>query len=192
MTLKKCSLLSLFMLFIFLCGCTGYREIDRGYLVTAIGFSSQNGKANIYIEALSSSDVIDKPSERVVLTGEGINFEKAFENLKTYLVKPLYFEQLGTAVFENGDVTGLEFLRKLPNINPGIYLVSTDDIKTLFENEAINGTLGYDAITLIKTQQSGSAKVTNRLYLSQKENFTLPIVNFSDEKLTLINSGDKK
>ncbi len=169
-----------------LSGCN-YREIDRGYLVTAIGIASENASAKIYIEAISSSEVSEKPAERVVLTGEGKNFKSAFTNLKATLVKPLYFEQIGSAIVNtdlNNDI--VDFLKGISNINYGIYLIKTDDINALFNADTQNGVLGYDVIGLVKT----NIKVSNQLFQIKRKDFYLPTVNINNENLILTSAGE--
>lgn len=174
-----------------LCGCMGYREIDRGYMVTAIGFGVDNGNTTIYIEALSTADVSDKNQERTVLTSSGADKEQAYANLISTLVKPLYFEQLGAAVFENETEPDLSFLTGFTDINLGIYIVITNDIKTLFENKTPSGVLGYDIITLIKTREKGREKrIFNQLYKSKDDKFNIPTVNMVDGNLILKQAED--
>lgn len=169
-------------LFLLLCGCTA-REIDRGYLVNSVGFSTKNGDTTIYIEAISSPDTLDNPSERVVLTSSGVSVQNAFDNLKKTLVKPLYFEQLGTIVFEKQiNDSAVNFLKSLPDVNYGIYLVKTDDINSLFAASTPNGILGYDIIGLLKTNKEND----NRLYRIGHKDFSLPTVNFENEELQII------
>lgn len=165
-----------------LCGCAGYREIDRGYLVTAIGFSTDEDKATVFIEALSSSNK-DKPSERVVLSGSGKDVSDAYKILKEGLVKPLYFEQTGTAFFEN---TSFKVLEEIPDINLDIYLVKTQDAKAIFENNTADSVMGYDIITLIKTQEKErKIKISTQLYRAKNGDFDFPIVNFADGALKI-------
>ncbi len=186
--MKKILLVLLPFFIIIISGCS-YREIDRGYLATAIGFETKNNKTILYIEAISSSDTMDKSSERVVLVGEGAGVDAAYDNLKISLVKPLYFEQLGTAVFEGNTVDeGIRFLQNIPDVNYGIYTVRTDDIDALFNAETPNGVLGYDIIGLIKTNN----KINNQLFRINHNDFDMPVVNFTDEKLSFENSGERK
>lgn len=184
--MKKIGLVISLVLITTLCGCNGYREIDRGYIVTAMGFGKTNGTTDIFVEALSSSDVSDQKSERVVLKGSGHDEKEAYKSLKTSIVKPLYFEQMGTIVFENTIAPDIEFLKEIAGSNFGIFLVKTDDVKTLFEIDTPNGVLGYDVIALIKTtaKESGE-RITNQLYRVQSGKTPLPSVNFIDDTLTL-------
>lgn len=186
---KLCFVIALSLIFA-LCGCTGYREINRGYLVTAIGFLKEDGQASILIEAISSSDVLDEKSERVVLTDSGENVKAAYNNLKASLVKPLYFEQLGTVVFENGETDDVEFLNEIPNLNFGIYVVQTDDVKALFEHNTSNGAIGYDIIGLIKNHnKENDNKILTQFY-KVKQNPRLPTVNFTGGRLVIVNEDE--
>ncbi len=170
-----------------LTGC-GYREIDRGYLVTAMGFTEENQNTKIYIEAISSPDVSDTPPERVVLKATGIDLENAFENLKHSLVKPLYFEQMGAVVVSDPlNHKTISFLKNIPNINYGIFVVSTDDINSLFEAQTPSGVLGYDIVGLVKT----NTKNLNQFYQINRKDFLLPRVNFTDDRLILSGEEDK-
>ena len=177
-----------------LCGCTGYREIDRGYIVTAIGVSQKEGKINLFVEAISSSDVVDKPSERVVLHSTGDNINTAFKSLKESLVKPLYFEQTGAVIVENSvaDKSKKELLdlcKKHSAIGLGVYIVSTDNLNSLFEFDSPNGILGYDVIGLIDNYEKNSGKkLFNRLFEIKRQDFladNLPVVSVIDNRLKL-------
>lgn len=172
---------------ILLCGCTDYREIERGYLVSAIGISKSDKGAQIYLEAQTTA-LADKTLEKVVLTDQGSSISNAFENLKSHLVKPLYFEQLAVAVFDKSlNLEDLNFLTNLLNTNYGIYIIKTEDIKTLFEYDSKSKTLGYDIITLIKNfEKEQNTKTHSRLFEVLKYKNAPSTVNIYDEKLTLV------
>ena len=192
--MKKIILLAVVLSLLLLCGCTGYREIDRGYIVTAIGVSQKEGKINLFVEAISSSDVVDKPSERVVLHSTGDNINTAFKNLKESLVKPLYFEQTGTVIVEKsvnnvGKKELLDLCKKHSAIGLGVYIVSTDELNSLFEINSPNGILGYDVIGLIDNyEKSTNKKLFNRLFEIKRQGFlanNLPVVSVIDNRLKL-------
>lgn len=192
--MKKIILLAVVLSLLLLCGCTGYREIDRGYIVTAIGVSQKEGKINLFVEAISSSDVVDKPSERVVLHSTGDNINTAFKNLKESLVKPLYFEQTGAVIVENSVADKskkalLALCKKHSAIGLGVYIVSTDELNSLFEINSPNGILGYDVIGLIDNYEKNSGKkLFNRLFEIKRQDFlanNLPVVSVIDNRLKL-------
>lgn len=194
--MKKLALVLIILPLILLCGCTGYREIDRGYLASAIGISAEKGETTVYIEAASSSDVADKPSERVVLIGKGDNIQSAYKNLTSTLVKPIYFEQLGTAVFDaasdyNAHYEWLTFLKNREGTNLGMYIVKADDLKALFEFESPNGVLGYDIMGLIKMHEKENGTVaSNRFYQLMRTETNLPQITLDDDKLILNSLGE--
>lgn len=167
-------------------GCMGYREIDKGYFVTAIGFLNQADSVDIFIEAISSSDLIKQDTKRVVLHEKGRNIKQAYDNLTKSLEKPLYYEQVGTIIFQNDITNVLNYFKNSDNTYYGLYVVKTDDVKTLFENDTVNGVLGYDIISLIKTQQKSTrVKVAAQLYEVIYTDKTIPNVNFINGKLTV-------
>ena len=192
--MKRIILLAVVLSLLLLCGCTGYREIDRGYIVTAIGVSQKEGKINLFVEAISSSDVVDKPSERVVLHSTGDNINTSFKSLKESLVKPLYFEQTGTVIVEKsvnnvGKKELLDLCKKHSDIGLGVYIVSTDELNSLFEINSPNGILGYDVIGLIDNYEKNSGKkLFNRLFEIKRQDFlanNLPVVSVIDNRLKL-------
>lgn len=169
---------------IVLCGCTGYREIERGYFVTAIALCDKGEKVEIVIEALASSDVLEEKDKKVVVRGGGDSVQTAFENLKNSLVKPLYFEHLGAAIFEKSLIDAIEFLKNIPNVNYGTYILKTDDSKALLEGDTPNGVLGYDIVSLIKAREDEKPyEFKNRLYNASEQK--IPTINFKDGKLQL-------
>ena len=185
--MRKVCFLFLTVFLILLCGCTGYREIDRGYLVTCMGISKTGEEYSIFLEVLSSSDVSDKPSEKQVLTSVGNSLYSSFEGLETQLTKPLYFDQLGSVIFDNSlNEESIEFLKNITNINYGVYLVKSDKINALFTFESPNGVLGYDIIGLIKNHNKKSDKrISNQFFKVTKPSARLPIITISNDRLTL-------
>ena len=178
--MKKTILLFAVCLLYLTCGCD-YREIDRGYLVTAIGFSQKDNKTQIYVEALSS-DINNQDSKREVLVGEGKTENDALNDLKSQLVKPLYFEQMGVVAVEKDiDFDYLEFLQNIPNLNYGVYLIKTKDVAALFAANTPSGILGYDVIGLLKTDN----KDQNQLYRINQKTFKWYEINFTNQKLQL-------
>lgn len=174
-----------------LSGCTGYREIDRGYFVTAIAFSKKDTSTTVYIEALSSSDITEEKDKKILLKGIGKNVGEAFDNLKNSLIKPLYFEHLGVAIFEDVSYNDISFLENISDINNDLYIVKTDDANALLKNDTFGGTIGYDIVSLIKHKEKEiGKKFSNRLYNIQ--NTTAPNVNFSLGKLVLTLQGEQK
>lgn len=196
--MKKSALLITVISLILLCGCTGYREINRGYTVTAMGFIEKDGNFNIIIETMSSSDVTDKPPEKIVLSGSGVTLEAAFGNLKSQLIKPLYFEQLGTIVLDS-DLNQLQqdeimdFFENLQSVSWGIYIVQSSDINALFDTETPGGILGYDIIGLVKNfENQGGSELSNQFYQLRRAPSALPVVDIADNQLIFKTQGEQK
>ena len=178
----KKSILLVFLFCFLLSGCTGYREIERGYFVTAIAFSKSGESVSVLVEALFSSDVTNEKSERVVLKCVGNSEKDAFESLENTLVKPLYLEHLGAILLENELAENIVFLKQINGINGGAYVVKTSDATALFKNDSPSGILGYDIVNLIKKQnKKNSTKIT----LYNADNPRLPTVDFKEETFIL-------
>lgn len=190
--MKKAAVILTVILLGLMCGCTGYREIDRGYLATAIAFSSNGEKIDIIIEALSSSYSPDTPPDTQILTASGDTANQAFNLLKSQLVKPVYFEQLGTVVLdlnlsdtEKQDI--MRFLKSLQRISLGVCFVNTADADALFKADTPNGILGYDIVGLIKNfEKENGKKILNRFYQIEKGDGVLPLVNTNEKQLSII------
>lgn len=189
--MKRLAFILIILSLVLLSGCNGYREIDRGYLATAVGISESGGKVCIYIEAVSSQGFTDKSSQRVVLLGKDDDIYSAYKNLTQSLVKPVYFEQLGAVVFDINLSTelvenGLKLLDGLDGTNLGIYLVKTNNVPKLFEVKQEGGILGYDIIGLIKIhEKEKGVTLSNQLYQFRRNTHTLPLVTVDEDKLIL-------
>lgn len=189
--LKKLLVLTAAIPLLLLCGCNGYCEIDRGYLATAIGISQNANKTCIYIEAVSSQALGDKSSQSVVLSQEGSDFASAYKGLTENLIKPVYFKQLGTVVFDIAVSdkfieSSLDGLDGLDGTNLGIYLVKTNSVSSLFEAKQEGAILGYDIIGLIKNyEKENDTALSNQLYQYNRGGSALPLINTDGEKLIL-------
>lgn len=189
--MKRTLVIVVFCFLFLLCGCD-YQEINRGLLVTAIGISQNDNRTNLTVEAISSSDMQDASSERQILTASGESVNEAFKNLDLQLVKPLYFEQLGTVVLEEDILDeSVYFLKNMTNINYGIYVVKTNDVKSLFEFESLDEILGYDIIGLIKNyDKNKGVEISNQLYQINQNSVSIPTVTVVDDKLNLFVFGE--
>lgn len=176
---------------VFLCGCSGYREIDRGYLVTAVGICKNDDNVQIYLEAQSSAST-SKNIERSILTGSGTTTAAAFEDMKFQLVKPLYFEQVGTAVFQGTPShADLLFLTDTLKIHYGTFLVQCNDVEKLFHFDSPGKILGYDIIGLIKNfEKETNTDTRSRIFEILKFNIPLSKIDVTNNRLTLISGGD--
>lgn len=195
--MKKLQITLIIFGLILLCGCADYKEIDRGYIVTAVGASQQDNIIKITLETLSSSDVADKPSERLLLSGEGASIKSAIDALNSHLVKPLYFEQLGSIIFqENLHQTQkrqlLDYLINNQKINFDSHIINTPDVSALFDIDTHDGVLGYDIIGLIDNhKKQNDINIKSQIYhIIQQPNVSPPTVSVLNDSIFIETSGE--
>ena len=190
--MKRIVIAFLIFCLLIISGCNDYREIERGYLVNSIGISKTNQNATIYLEAQTTS-LTDKSLEKIILTNNGHDLNEAFKNLKSQLVKPLYFEQMAVVVFDGPPVQAdLAFLTNKLKINYGIYIVNSNNIKAIFEHDSPSSILGYDIITLIKNYEKENNESAHcRLFEVLKHKPVLPNVNLIQDTLILSFTGER-
>lgn len=172
---------------VFCCGCGSYREINQGFLVTAIGFEKQDNNVKIVLETVFDSEKTEDESN--LLSGEGESFESAYGQIKNTLVKKLYFEHCGVVAIDVGFTENeiakiLKFYQEISTVNTGVYAVRTNNATSLFKTRTKSESVGYDIINLIKN----SNKVfSNQLYQINRQNFNveLPIINSKNNTLIL-------
>lgn len=194
--MKKALLLTCVMSIMLLCGCTGYREIDRGYIVTAIGLKKTANGTEIALEVLVPSGTAEKAGDTSVLSGSGKTEKEAYADIKSQLVKDVYFEHCAVVAIQNapdkkqlGEL--LRFCDTLKTLSVGAYIIHTEDIKALFEAKAQNGSVGYDIVGLIKnTQKSMQHTYLNQIYQLQRQMLVgdepqIPLINLDDDTLSL-------
>lgn len=198
--MKKVAFLFVMLSLLTLCGCNGYREIERGYLVTAIGFKQNENEVVIAVNAMSSGETNDSASQNVTLYAEGKTLFDAYNALKSQLVNPLYFDHLSVVVIEDSASTLqseiIGFCESLRSVSLGLYVVSTPELQLLFEAPTPSDMLGYDIMSLIENyNKQNNITANNQLYKLQKtlssgDKISLPSVRVIDKKLEL--SGVKK
>ncbi len=165
------------MCILLLCGCSGYKEINNGYLVTAIAFEkTENG---VKINASAFLPVLE---ENIVLQGTGGDFNSAFNELKRKQVKTLYFEHCGTVVlnqnFKDEALTVLEFCKNKIKVPIAARVILCNDAKALFEADKT----GYDVISLLKNNNYNGE---DRLYkIEQKGEIALPFVTVNEKVIS--------
>lgn len=175
---------------VFLSGCTGYREINRGYIVSAVGFKKQGDEIKIVLETLSPRETAENANETEILSGCGNTFMSAFSNLKQTAVKEPYFNQCVTVIIDgsvsDGDITRMfDFCNNILSVSAGAYAVRSPDIDLLFDKDGITG---YDIAGLIK--QNFKDENSHRIYrlrrdISENKSVSLTQVTVFDEKYVL-------
>ncbi len=158
-----------------LCGCSGYKEINNGYLVTAIAFDKTEDNSQIILNTI----LPEGTDETIILTGSGHDFNSAFGELKKSQVKTLYFEHCGVLAVKkdipkNELVDILKFCKDKIRLPIAVRTIYCTDATALFKADRT----GYDVITLIN---NSGTKTDNRLYslgrkISDKNDFSLPLI----------------
>lgn len=188
--MKKIFVFAVCLMFVFCCGCNGYREIERGYLVTSVGIKKENGRYIVVLETLVS----DGNEQNVkTLSADGDTLGKILDEMKSKNVKKLYFEHCGIIALESdfSDSEIAEILNFLKNsnlFNLDVYVVTTDDVYRLLESGNSFQGVGYDVISLIKNADKN--RLYSQLYelerkITYKESFNLPKVNLKNNVLVI-------
>ncbi len=171
-------LIPLFCL-ILLCGCSGYKEINNGYLVTGIAFDKTDNGVKITVNA-----VLPEGEENMILSGSGDSLSSAFNNLKKSQVKTLYFEHCGTVVLNQNLKDNLypilEFCKNQIKTPIAVRVVFCNDSKSLF----LADRTGYDVISLLK---NSNFKTDNRLYKIEQgvRETVLPLLSVRQNTISL-------
>lgn len=178
--------LFVFVFCIFLCSCQGYRELDSEYLVSAVGFGSDGEKYRAYTEVLSiSGDKKDTASK--VFSSSGKTPYEAVNNITALLPKKAVFDHCATALIET-DIQGnkfksiIKYLYDTKNLNLGICLYNTDDVKRILSLESHNVSIGYDIMAIKNNMEKTSGiSFKNKYYeicslQMAKDGFCIPKV----------------
>ncbi len=141
----------------FLCGCSGYKEIDMRYMVSAIGFS-YSGEYTVFAETVSIGTDNTTATPRI-FKGEGENPEKAFENLKKSFSKGMMLEHCAAVIFESSMEeekikNALDYFINLNGVNMSACTAKSSDIQKLLSSESETAAVGYDIYLIEKRQET--------------------------------------
>lgn len=188
--MKKTAIISILISLISLCGCTGYREIQRGYFITAIGFTKQSNDFGIILETLSPYDTEPSGEKSNIISGSGKTLDAAYGEVNQSLTKSLYFEHCGAIVvsrdFTESEMSEIfDFCTNLDTLNIDAYVAQTDNVTALFESKTADESVGYSIIGLIKN--AGNNTFLNQLYQIKRQDAqtVLPTVNVQNNTLVL-------
>lgn len=185
------------VLFVFLAGCQGYREIDSEYLISAIGFESERGEYKVYSEVLElSGEKKDAKSE--LFYAKGKTPYEAVSNIAANMPEKAVFDHCSTALIQSGTGGGefkkiIKYLYDTKNLNLGICLYCADDIKEILSLDSQSLSVGYD-VSAIKNniEKTTGTDFENKYYeicslqMSDKS-FCLPKIT-AKEKRPLISA----
>ncbi len=144
--------ITLFSFIISLCSCGGYREIERGYIVTALGFDKKSGdKLTVSAEVVSAggNERANAPYSEI-LEGEGVSPGEALFLLNNEISKELFFEHcsaviLGDGLSEEQTKEIFVFLKNLRELNKSLSVAATENSKMLLNNsKSVSIAKGFD------------------------------------------------
>ena len=195
---KSVCLIFVLCLCISLCGCAKNSEISdssTSYLVSALGFSQENGKLNILVETMvvNSEDPLAE-KKRAILKGEGKNVNEALNNAQKTASRPLELSHSGAIIIsENIDEKYLDnicdFCYSNKELTLSVLFVATENAETLLKTEpASTIAIGYEIISLIQQRTAlDGTEYQNRFYeiesLRQKpiNVIYLPLLDVSED-----------
>lgn len=183
--MKRIFILSLIILFVF-SGCQGYREIDSEYLVSAICFDkNEDGDFSVFAEVLAISPE-KKDTKSKVFDSKGDTPYEAVNNIASLLPRTAVFDHCGTAIISKSIIgddlkTIMKYLYDTKNLNLGIYVFVSDDIKSLLDCESQALSVGYDIMAVISNiEKTSGIRFKNKYYEIESQiiangGFCLPV-----------------
>lgn len=157
-------LLSIFLVscFLLLCGCDMQRELDKGYMLTSIGFEGVDDGFKVIAELLSVSDTQGTSPAPQVLSAIGDTPENAIYNLSLDFPRAVYFDHCAAlAIGEGIEAERLEavikYCARADNLNLNMYVIYSPDIEILFSTPTVSSSVGYHIMRLVsfKAKESG-------------------------------------
>lgn len=145
-----------------LCGCVGQRELDKGYMLTAIGFEGTDSGISVIAELITVSDMQNSSPEPQVLSAKGDTPEDALYKLSLDFPRAVYFDHCAALAIGQGiDSKNLEAVIKYcataDNLNLNMYVIYCPDIESVFNTPTVSSAVGYHIMRLLnfKAKESG-------------------------------------
>ncbi len=170
-----------------LCSCSDYRELEKGYLITALCFSDEGEDLTVKLETLFPASDSNSAPKTEILTASGKNALGALDNLELTLTRQLYFDHCAALIVENSidreqlnDI--ISYCNENKRLNEGLYVVFADDIDNVLEIEPVSNAVGFDIMNLMKKLKSkNKIDYKNRFYEMKKrmiegEEISLPLI----------------
>ena len=194
------SALLVFVFFtVFLCGCAGHRELDKGYMLTSVGFEGVDGGFKVIAELLSVSDIQDSSPTPQVLSAIGETPESALYKLSLDFPRAVYFDHCATLAIGQGIETEklksvINYCAKAENLNLNMYVIHSLDIEALFKTPTVSASVGYHIMRLLSFKAKESGVDYNSKFYQIKKNegadntaFSLPSLS-GGEEISLVGS----
>lgn len=165
-----CILLALCLSVCLLCGCAGRRELDKGYMLTAIGFELEGKAFKVTAELISVSDMQEDSPKPQVMSANGVTPQNALYNLSLNFPRAVYFDHCATLVIGGGIEDErfkavIDYCAEAENLNLNMRVINSSDIQTLFNTPTVSAAVGYHIMRLLSFKEKESGlEYTSRFY----------------------------
>ncbi|MBR4909748.1 MAG: hypothetical protein IKZ47_00290 [Clostridia bacterium] len=189
---KAIAAVLLALLPIALCGCSGYRETDNEYIISAIAFKNSGGGFLAYAEVLDIGSDSDS-TENKIFKARGDTPYKAVNALIYMLPKNAVFDHCAVAITENNiygeDLKSVfDYLFDAKNLNLGIYMYNTAGVDDIFSCKAQELSVGYDIMAIqTNIEKTTGIPFKNKYYevlsrIEASDGFCLPLLSAEDKR----------
>ena len=195
----RIKLISLFCVvsFLMLCGCSGYREADNGYIVTAIGFDgNEDFKVSVEVVTAGGSELRSEPKSEVI-SGKGNSPMEAVFSLNSKISKNLVFDHC-TALLIGKNLSGknleevLKYGKEIKELNFAIDMFMCESAEDLLkESESVSVARGFDiAANLKETKSETGIDYQNKFYEIYMEynagkSYSFPYLKVKNERIII-------
>lgn len=170
--MKKALICLIILSFFSFCGCSSSFNKTGAYSVAAIGFEGEENSFSLYVEAVVvNSENSDAPIKKMLFSGKGDTFERAYEQASAKSAKPLSLGHCAVLVLSNDAKEKaiedfFDFCLNNRDMTVSVSVVKTENVKKLLSVESFSSVaVGYDIVSILQTQYS-ERKIgfANRLY----------------------------
>ena len=138
-----------------LCGCFDYREIEKSYIVSAVGFDKAQDNFIVCLEAANNE------KNRVFLAS-GKDFNAAFKNIGKQFAKEPEFSHtacivLGDRLDSEAQRAAIAFCGDIKNLSLTAGVIGTRDTASLLGCEPYDETVGFDILKILKKNKLESS-----------------------------------
>lgn len=165
------------------CGCYDYRETEKSYIVSSVGFDQTERGVLVCLETANSS-------AKRLLFAEGADLNIAYKNLSKQFSKTVDFSHtacvvLGEKLNKKTQQQALEFCRDADRFSLSAHVIKTVDVKAFLSNEPTGITVGFDVLEILKRSKSEGSVFYK---LSESVEIMMPYFILTAEGITLLES----
>lgn len=170
-----------------LCSCFDYIEIEKSYIISALGFDMDENAVRLSVEVANGG-------EKRIFEAVGETILEAFQNIKKGFTRKPDFSHtacivLGENFTQNMKYEALQFLKDVEGFAISARIVTAENALNLLENEPRETAIGYDIIKLLEQNKVESIKLYETM---DKKITTLPLLGFNEQGVFLLKGQVKK